>query len=279
MLGVGGYIVLYRFLTPEAFGERLQSSLIRFRPENVPGLLVEQFHSALQRVPLLFGAAILGIMAAMRRRTPLDRLLVIVLLSSALIFAGSYPYYRDYYLVHSLVPLMLLAGGAFYELEKALAAEQRRTILTGTMIFVSAACLGVLVQRIQADGTQRYNEALEVARRMRDTVPVQEVFVGVDPFYFEMYDYPSFVELNTAGWVAIQAGIDEREAWEQIGPTSVAIVNAYPMPPPEALLDYIAAHDLRPVRCWSTDKLGEVVLYMQTIPDGVTASDDCEMVS
>jgi hypothetical protein len=94
-----------------------------------------------------------------------------------------------------------------------------------------------------------------------------------------MYDYPSFVELNTAGWVAIQAGIDEREAWEQIGPTSVAIVNGYPMPPPEALIDYIAAHDLRRMQCWSTEKLGEVVLYMQTIPDGYTPSDDCEIVS
>jgi hypothetical protein len=181
--------------------------------------------------------------------------------------------------VHSIIPLTLLVGGAFCELEKALPAEQRRAILMGTLIFVSVAGLGMLVQRLDADRTQRYNQALEVATRIRDTVPRQEVFVGVDPFYFEMYDYASFVELNTAGWVAKLAGIGEREAWEQIGPTSVAIVNGYPIAPPEPLLDYMAAHELRRVQCWSTDKLGEVVLYMQTIPDGHTASEDCEMVT
>jgi hypothetical protein len=233
----------------------------------------------LQRVPLLFGAAVLGIIMAWKRRTPLDRVAVIVLLSSALIFAGSYPYYRDYYLVQSLIPVTLLAGGAFYELEKILPAKQRRAILTGTMMFMSVACLGILVQRIDADDTQRYNEALEVARRIRDHVPLAEVFVGIDPFYFEMYDYPSFVEINAAGWVAKQEGIDEHEAWEQIRPTAVAIVHGYAIAPPGPLLDYIATHSLHPVRCWSTDKLGEVVLYMQTIPDGYAASDDCEAVT
>jgi hypothetical protein len=221
----------------------------------------------------------LGVIVALKRRTPLDRLLVIVLLSSALIFAGSYPYYRDYYLAHSLVPLTLLAGGAFYELEKTLPVEQRRAIVTGTTVFIVVACLGILVQRLDTDRAQRYNQALEVASRIRDIVPTQEVFVGVDPFYFEMYDYASFVELNTAGWVSVLTGIDEREAWEQIGPTAVAIVNGYPIAPPEPLLDYIEAHELHRVQCWSTDKLDEVVLYMQTIPDGYTPSDDCEMVT
>ncbi len=273
-LGVGAYFALYRILTPEAFMGRVQSSLVKFRPHLIAPLLFEQFHSALQYAPLLLGAAALGIIPSLRRGTPLQRLAVIVLLASAVIFAASYPFYRDYYLVHSLIPLALLAGGAFYAMERHLS----HTIMSGVTIFVVVASLGVLIQRFQADNSQGFNQTFEVARRIRGIVPLQEVFVGVDPFYFQMYDYPSFVELNAAGWYAIQEGIDEREAWERIRPTSVAVVHGYPMPPTQPLLDYIADHALQRVYCWRTERVGDVVLYMETIPDGLTASAECEVI-
>ncbi|MCZ7542029.1 MAG: hypothetical protein M5R40_00115 [Anaerolineae bacterium] len=248
----------------------------------LPGVLLEQLTSALRLTPLLLGAAVAGIVAALwrrrtlwrprRKRRALDRLLLVALGVSALALASLYGYYRDYYLVQS-IPLLALAAANFMRaVETRLPARAPGALA----LVVALTCAGLLVAQVRAAGSQSYDEALDIADRLRAIVPDDAVFVGPDPLYHRMHDYGGFTEMNTGVLYAEQAGIEEAQAWEEIAPVAVALVRGYPIPPPPALLDYIARHDFTRVRCWSTRQLGGVELYMRAVPDGVTPSGACD---
>ncbi len=273
LMGFGAYFALYATIT-ERFLIYARAPFWSFDLLAAPAVLLEQFNSALRLAPALFGAAALGVVVALRRRNALDRLLLVVVVVSPLTLAVLYSYYRDYYLVHLLPTLVLLAAGLFWELEKAIPRHaQGAFVLAATLL-----CLGLLTQALGAAGSQSYAQALAVADRLREIVPRESVLVGIDPFYSRLYDYPTFIDVNTGVVFGQQVGIDERAAWEQIAPTAVAVVHGYPIPPPPALLDYIDARALTLVRCWSTDRLGRVELYMEEIPDGVVVSSTCEVL-
>jgi hypothetical protein len=99
--------------------------------------------------------------------------------------------------------------------------------------------------------------------------------VGVDPFFMRMYDYPKFVELNTASAMAAKLGIDEQTAWKIVDPTAVAVVSGYPIALPQSLGEYVRANNFQRVRCWYTLKTGRVDLFMRDVPPGLVPSDNC----
>jgi hypothetical protein len=135
------------------------------------------------------------------------------------------------------------------------------------------ASLALLVGGIHSE--PGYNQALVVADRLREVVPKDAVFVGIDPFYLRMTDYPHFVELNAAEWTAKQKSISIRDAWELVGANAVAIVRDYPKPAPPELMDYIHAHGLALAHCWQGDQIGRVDLYSSTPSP---TADTCEAI-
>jgi hypothetical protein len=270
VLGVGAYFGFYATLTKTFLG-LARSPYTSFNTSVMLDVLTTHFNAALRLVPLLLGAAITGVVVALLRRDATDRLLIISIMAPALIIALLYGFYRDYYLIHSIVPLALLAACALRELEK----HSNQMVTAGIIVIITIACLGWLTQGLVGSHGQGYNQALTVAERIRALVPKDTVFVGIDPFYFRMYDYPSFVERQAGSWIAKLANIDERAAWEQIAPTAVAIVGGFPAPLPPAILDYIKDHQLKRVYCWSTDQLGQVDLYMKTI---AVSAENCEIL-
>lgn len=272
-LGFLAYFALYATITVR-FLEMARTPSLALNLPGAPGVLLDQFVSALLRAPALTGAAALGAVVALRRRNSLDRLLLAVGTVGPSVLALHYGYYRDYYLTQLIPVLALLAAGLWWELEQAVS----RPALGALAISASLACLGFLIHALASAGSQSYDQALDVARRLRAYVPKNAVFVGVDPLYHEMADYAGFTEMGAAALWARQAGIDEREAWEQIAPTSVAVVHGYPIAPRAALLDYIAAHALTQVRCWSTSRLGLVELYVRQAPTGLVPSAGCEVI-
>ncbi len=271
IIGFAAYFLFYATVT-ERFLNRARSPFPDFNPLAAPAVLVEQFQSALRLTPLLFGAAAFGALAAWRRRQPLDRLLLVVILAAPLILALAYGYYRDYYLVHSVPVMALLAAGLFAELFTRL---DRRA--QGVFVLVLAVmCASHLLRGWIARDAQSYDQALVVAERVREATPPDAVLVGIDPFYSRLYDY-SFVELNTGIFYAQQTGLDERAAWERIAPTAVALVHGYPIPPTAALKAYVEAHDFVRSRCWLTSRLGLVELFVLDAPPEA-AVGDCAVI-
>ncbi len=242
-------------------------------------VLTDQISLTIQEAPLLVSAAALGSVVALFRRTFINRTLVFVVLSSIVIFSISFTYFRNFYVLHSLPLYVLLAGGAFAEVEKRLAENASNKnlhfIFAGLTALVIGASLGLLVNSLAGAESQSYEQALVVAKQIRLVVPKEETFVGVDPFYLEMTDYPSFIDLNAGQLLAKQNNIDELQAWEKIQPTSVAIVNGYPEKPTQGLLDYVTKHNFQRIRCWTTKKLGQVELFMESVPSGITPMPDC----
>jgi hypothetical protein len=257
LLGVGAYFGFYATIT-KTFLSFARSPYTGLSASAILDVLTAHFNAALRLAPLLLGAAIAGIAIALRRRDTADRLLVITIIVPALIIGLFYGFYRDYYLIHSIVPLALLAAGALRELEK----HSSQMVTVGFVAILTIACLGWLTQGLVGSTGQGYNQALTVAERIRAVVSRDVAFVGIDPFYFRMYDYPSFVERQAGSWIAKLGNVDERTAWEQIRPTVIAIVRGFPAPPPPALLDYIEDHQLKRVSCWTTEQLGQIDLYV-----------------
>src|SRR5260221_272873 len=124
--------------------------------------------------------------------------------------------------------------GGFYTLVGGEAFLANLRSLGQAIALSLSAIPGSLGQQV-VEGLQ--SNARVVARQIRQIVPMQDKFVGVDPFYLEMADYPGFVEMNAGAMLAKLEKIDEAAAWEKIAPSAVAIVGSYPIPAPAALLD------------------------------------------
>lgn len=273
--GLGAYILLYSALAPETFLSNLQNPNImgEFSLPRAFDLLIAQFNALLANMPVLLGCGLLGMIVALRGRGPMNRLLVIVLVSNVLIFALTYTYHRDYYTLHNLAALALLGAAGF----SALQAEQERAEhqLIGVALLVTTAALGVVSGQVRADESQDYGQALVVAEEIRHIVPTDERVVGIDPFVLRMYDYPEFIDMNAAAVIAARDRINEAVAWEQIDPSAVVIVRDYPIRPPEALLAYTTNHAFRLVRCWETSRLGRVELLMRRLPPDIEPDSHC----
>jgi hypothetical protein len=200
LAGVGAYFLFYSLITTY-FASVTQAARFAFSFNTAWDILVEQVNNALRTTPLLLGAALIGIVVAARHRTPFDRLLLIVLVTSIMSIAILYGYTRSYYLIHNIVPLALLAAGVFWELER----RSSTVVLTGiNIVLVMVTCALVLSGMRSATG-QGYTRILAFADRIREVVPKDAVVVGVDPLYIPMYDYPHFVEMTGPSWVAIRS--------------------------------------------------------------------------
>jgi hypothetical protein len=271
LAGVGAYFLFYSLITTY-FASVTQAARFAFSFNTAWDILVEQFNNALRTTPLLLGAALIGIVVAARHRTPFDRLLLIVLVTSIMSIAILYGYTRSYYLIHNIVPLALLAAGVFWELER----RSSTVVLAGiNIVLVMVTCALVFSGMRSATG-QGYTRILAFADRIREVVPKDAVVVGVDPLYIPMYDYPHFVEMTGPSWVAMRSGIPEPDVWEQIGPDAVVVVRDYPIPPFATMLTYIGQHNLVLVSCWTDDEIGRVDLYMKT--GSAIRPEQCEHV-
>jgi hypothetical protein len=269
VLGVGAYVLFYSKVTVNFGSFASGGPLFSLHLADSPAVLLDQFNQALRATPLLLGAAAVGGVAAWRRHTRFDRLLLVVVTGSVLIIATLYGYTRVYYLVHLVIPLALLGAGAFHEIDLRFGAAATGVVTA----LLGLASVTLLVGGLR--GEQGYNQALVIADRLRKIVPKDAVFVGIDPFYLRMADYPHFVELNAAEWTAKQKDISVRDAWELVGANAVAIVRDYPKPTPPELMDYIHAHGLALAHCWQGDQIGRVDLYLSD--DSLSASA-CEPV-
>ncbi len=269
--GVGAYFFFYSLIT-SYFSSLAQSARFAFSFDKAWDVLVSQFNTALQTTPLLLGAALLGIVVALRRRTPFERLLLSVLGVSLLSIAILYGYTRSYYLVHNLTPMLLLAGGIFWALER----HTRPALLAGVNLVLALATVMLVIGGLRSATAESYSRILAFAEPIRAVVPPDTVFVGVDPLYIPMYDYPRFIEMTGPSWAALHLGKPEAAIWEQLAPEAIAVVRDYPIPPFETMLAYIEAHDMKLTNCWIGEQIGRVDLYR--INGTALQSDTCEAV-
>ena len=258
LIGVGAYFFFYSHITTY-FTSAAGAARFALSFDKAWDILVNQFNTALRTTPLLIGGALVGIVIAVRRHSSFDRLLLIVLVVSMLSIAILYGYTRTYYLIHNLVPLILLSAGAFWSLEQL----STKAITTGVNIGLAVVTCALVIGGMLSSEGQGYNRILTFADRIREVVPREASFVGVDPLYIPMYDYPHFIEMNGPAWVASRTGAAEADVWNQLSPDAVAVVRNYPIPPFPTMLTYISEHKLELVRCWTDDEIGEVDLYMK----------------
>ena len=271
LTGVGAYFLFYSVITTY-FTSVAQTAKFAFSFNKAWDVLIEQFNTALRTTPLLLGAALLGIVVAVRRHTAFDRLLVTVLVTSVASIAILYGYTRSYYLIHNIVPLVLLAGGLFWELER----RSNTAVLGGINIALVVATCTLVVSGMRSATGQGYTNILAFADPIREVVPKDMVVVGVDPLYIPMYDYPHFVEMTGPSWAALRSGTPEPVVWEQINPEAIIVVRDYPIPPFATMLNYIDEHKLVLVHCWANDEIGRIDLYMKT--GSALQSGQCEPV-
>jgi hypothetical protein len=249
--GAGAYFALYGALTTQ-MDEFAGGSYIV--PAFDLGNLSEQLALSLQNIPVLFGLGIMGAVVAIRRNTPLDRLLLIVGGVSLLVPMTLYPVFRWYYLAHTLPILMLFAAGLLASLPDQAALRNIAVLL------ITAAGAGYLLRGVILN-SQDYSPAHAVAREMRAVIPAGTTFTGVDPFYVVMPDYP-FFEQQVITLLAASEGVSAADAWEIVAPDAVALVSDYPLPTPAGIMAYIDRHDMVRAYCWQVAPLGTVDLYM-----------------
>lgn len=273
--GLAAYIGVYLLIEPESFLLNLRQPSVSPDFWRIPNILVLQFNAALQNAPILLGTALLGVFIAIQRRTPIDRLLVVVLMVSVIIYGFFFGLHRDYYTLHVLPLLVLLAAGMFDKLQKSLLTEKVQLVFTGITIFLMIWSLGWLAQRLSSRNSQSYDEALVMAETLRPLVGHDENFVGIETFFLRMYDYSNFIEMNAGFLIAREKSIDESAAWDQLSPTSIALVHGYPLPPPPALIDYISRNNFHRLACWTNSKLGKVELFVKVLPPGSVERDTC----
>lgn len=260
--GAVGYLLLYRAITP-AIGNLAQTSPFTVGWHGVN--IGNQINDALQRLPLLVGVAGMGTVIAARQNTPLARLLLSVLVLSVAIFLTLYPIFRWYYLAHLLPVLMLLAAAALAAL------PDKPSVRAAALVVITVAGAGYLLRGVVLN-EQDYRPALAVADAIREVIPPDTPFTGVDPFYLRMSDYP-FFEQQIIQLFARQRGVSVDKAWEIVAPEAVALVSDYPLPYPPGLLDYIARHEMVRVRCWQVVRLGEVELFI--MPPALDVVSEC----
>jgi hypothetical protein len=261
--GLALYVGLYGSVSPGRFFSRVGAARFALDAAAVPSVWTEQVLSALQNAPLLFGIALLGIVAALKRRNDLDRLLLLTVGVTPIALGFLYGYYRDYYLMHMLVPMGLLGAGAMQDLIARFAPDRQRAVTAALAILIVAAGTGRLGSELRGSARQDYHEALDVADQIRTLVPRDDTFVGVDPFYFRMHDYPRFVAINAGVALAARENISEAAVWERIHPDAVALVSRYPIAMPASLRAYVRARGFVRAGLWSNPKLGMVELYTQ----------------
>jgi hypothetical protein len=270
------YIGLYTILAPTSFGGRINTIQILFNGRALFTQAVAQFSSALQHGSLLVGLALFGAAVSLIQHNTFDRLLIVVPIVSGIVLAVLYGYYRDYYFVHLLPFYVLLAAAALGYLERQLPPIRASLYMTALMLFLLCAAAGWLAGKMIANRSQDYGQAQDVAEKIRAFIPQDATFIGVDPLYLRMSDYPNFVEFNVGLFMALRDHIDERTAWERINPSSVIIIEDYPIKPPESLLAYVREQHFTLVHCWDANHIGRVDLYMQTVPKDANPSADCE---
>lgn len=283
LLGACSYVLLYSALAPDAFGRRIGEASIGMGLDNLLTLLQAQVISALGNWTLLLGMVGLGVVVALRGGGHWEQRLVFVALGSMFVFGLTYDYYRDYYAVHLLPVYMLLAAVALnalrvVDLREAKRALRETLVLAAVTLLLGIAVLSWQARRVIADAGQDYSVVRAVADQMRPLVPQDAVFLGVDPLYLRMSDYPNFVEFNTGLALALYRGMSETEAWESIAPEVVAIFQDYPIPPPQSLLDYVRDEGFARVACWEGANIGRVDLYLRVMPEGQIAATVCTTV-
>ena len=275
VVGLAIYIRLWTVLTPQTFGQAVQSPFFAVALADMPGLLFTQFYVALTYGTLLFGAAILGAGLSLRHSAPVERLAAVALLTGALIVALAYGYYRTYYFTQCVPLLAMLAAGLFFRLEQALDADKRKLVISGVTALVLVASLGSLVNRIRSD--QPYEQSLIIADQLRKVVPIDAVLVGPDPLYPRMTDYLHFTDLNVYGFVQSQYKLDGVAVWDKVAPTAVTLASDYPVQIP-SLTEFVNQQHFVRVRCWTSSQMGRVELFMQAVPTGVTPINDCQPI-
>jgi hypothetical protein len=270
------YILLYSTLASGSFFSRVQSFQLTLNFSQLITQLGEQLNSAIRNAALFFGLVAVGVVISLRRRYALDRLLVLVLVISALVLALIYGYYRDYYFVHLLPVYVLFGAVALDYFERHLPPSLVNPLMNALLILVLLPSIGWLSAKMMSNRSQDYSQAIQVAEQIRGFVPTQDVFIGADPLYLRMVDYPHFVEFNTGLAMALYDKIDEKTAWKRINPGSVAILRNYPIPPPQSLIDYVNNEHFTLVHCWNADRIGRVDLYMKTVSSSVVPNPTCD---
>ncbi len=277
-LGFGMFISFYLITNPY-FAQLASGS--PFFPHDLQTtfqILLSQFDSAITDVPLLLGMGLLGAVSVLRRNGRFERLLLISFFGAALILALIYERHRPYYLMHSLAPLSLLAAAGLYKLKQGYPARSQMVVMIGSIALIATASVGMLTDRVTHNSN--FGAALSVARAVRSIVPADAVLVGVDPFFFELADYPHFLDIiapvHRPGFTPESVG--DGQNWVEAAPDAVVIVHGYPLVEHvEDLAAYVRSQpDMQLVRCWIVDTLGKVELFMRTAAEDADSVVECQ---
>lgn len=281
-ISLGLYVGFYRATNADFVEQSSGSPFFLQSPASAWRILREQFDSALIDLPLVLGLSVFGMVAVGRQNTRLDRLLLLSVIGAALILAALYERHRQYYLMHSLVPLTLAGAAGLHWVRQHYPAPKQAAVMTGIVVMATAGAAGALVDGYAHRHSQSYDPALHVARAIRAIVPRDMTLVGIDPFFFELSDYEHFMDITTPhqGEAFEPDTLAGGEAWQALAPEAVAVVAEYPLQDSVAgLVAYVQSQpELQRVRCWSVEGLGRVELFMRSVPPGVTVREECELL-
>ncbi len=258
--GVASYVGLYAWLG-DSFLNLASSPVLE--PTAPPHLVfLDQITVAIQQTPLLFGVALLGLIAGIWQNQPLTRLIAVVLLVNMIVLAILFGYYRAYYVAQSVGLYALLVAALFGALPQDAAARVR----VGLALFVLAANVGLLINRYSnTDLREGFNPALTVGADLREIIPADTTIVATDPMYYGLIDHVRFVEYAAGGWAAGKFGVTEASVWDDVAPDYVVVFYDNPIPLPGALQAHMGAVGMVLVDCWRSERLGQIDLY--TLPN------------
>lgn len=278
IIGLSVYITLYATLTEDFL--KLAASPILGATEPFYRVIFTQMVENVRNVPLLFGAALVGLIIGLRAPTPITRLLAVVLAVNVVLMAALNGYYRTYYIAQNISSYVLLAAGLLYALRPNV--RDIDGVQAGVIALLLMAGAGFTFSRWnQPELRHGFNDALHIAAEVDTLLPDSARVVGSDPMYFRLLDKAEFVEYATAGWVRNKFDIPEPDLWTQVNADAVILLYNNPERPPQSLLDYVQAADYQRVACWQSARVGQVDLFTREpiSLDGVSGLVACKEIS
>jgi hypothetical protein len=294
-LTLGGMLALGLYLLTHA-GEsftnnRTTGSMLTFYVEQVrsslaSGSILLQLQNYLTTFltnrPILFGLVVLGLLTMFRIRNTVDRLLLTVhFVWVVVVFL--YIYFPVFYLVMALPLFALIAArGLSAGIPLLLHSPMDRpTALTRALVGLLVVwLLAALAKDIAGTGSQSVEDVVETGRHFGALLPKDSLIVAAEPYYFGMIEHENFVGGSIEVYLQTVRGLPPKEVWPFLSPDAIVFSSGWPLEPQRSplVLSYMEAEDFVMLRCYQTQSFGRIELWVATVPQGLTPSDQCESV-
>jgi hypothetical protein len=233
-----------------------------------------------QTTPIEMWMLLVAVLMAGLRFGRGDRILLTLLLVSEGLMLTTYSYYRVFYQAHYLplvallIGKMLADGFDFASGPRPKAAKASQLVLAAMVMCVS---LSVLIDNAAQSGDPMRTEFEAIGIQLAATIPEDKVVVANEDYFLHMprMTFYSISTVATPTWFLTT--VQGLPLFEQLQPDIFVISPQIDIPryvPMTSINIYLARHNFRNVRCYTSSGLITAQVWVRELPPGWSWDDD-----